>query len=202
MLAAGFAGTALGLLGGRVASATTPPTDGTGTTAPTGGDEVSTPPQRPTGTDFALLNYAQSIELAARDLYQSTLDAGATEPLVGTLRNQHQAFSDILRGILGTRSIERRNPGVFQQFSGDFATTDVNAGALAAYQLESAFVATYTELVGRLEGTDGARLIGSILVAEARQAAILADVAGRGDDFDEVFNDNVPALSIDTSGGG
>ena len=87
-------------------------------------------------------------------------------------------------------------------FSGDFDTTDVNAGALAAYQLESAFVATYTELVGRLQGTDGARLIASILVAEARQAAILADVAGRGDDFDAVFDDDVPALSIDTSGGG
>ena len=69
VLAAGLAGTALGLIGGRAASAGTTPSDEE--------PEREEPPARPTRRrTLELLGFAQSVELTARDLYQASLDAG------------------------------------------------------------------------------------------------------------------------------
>ena len=110
VLAAGLTGTALGLLGGRVASAspdTTEPTE-EGSTPPSSAAPATTttlPPKRPSTTDLALLNYAESIELAATNLYQASIDAGAKDDLVKMLVANHRGYADLIRGILGTRSI-------------------------------------------------------------------------------------------------
>jgi hypothetical protein len=56
--------------------------------------------------------------------------------------------------------------------------------ATAGYDLESAAVATHTELLGRLTNADAAKLIASVLAMEARHCAVLADLSGRGDDLD------------------
>jgi len=49
----------------------------------------------------------------------------------------------------------------------------------AAYALESAMVATHTELLGELVGIDGATLLASIQSAEARHGTVLADLSGQ-----------------------
>ena len=63
----------------------------------------------------------------------------------------------------------------------------------AAYDLESTLVATHTELLGELEGVDGAKTIASILMMEARHCTVLADLAGRGDDLDALFENTARA---------
>ena len=51
----------------------------------------------------------------------------------------------------------------------------------AAYDLESTAVATHTEILGELQGTDGAGLIASILIVEAAHGTVLADMMGSTD---------------------
>ena len=60
------------------------------------------PTQRPTPADIALLNFAESFELAARDLYQASIDAGNEDDLVKALAGNHRGFADVIKGILGT----------------------------------------------------------------------------------------------------
>jgi hypothetical protein len=206
VLAAGLTGTALGLLGGRVASAspdTTEPTE-EGSTPPSSAAPATTttlPPKRPSTTDLALLNYAESIELAATNLYQASLDAGAKDDLVKMLVANHRGYADLIRGILGTRSIGIPDTSLYDERLSKFQVADLEALAPPAYDLESALVATHTDLLAKLEGTDGAADIASILIVEARQAVVLADAAGKGGDFDALFDDTAIALTPPTSGG-
>ncbi len=206
VLAAGLTGTALGLLGGRVASAspdTTEPTEGGSTPPSTAAAPATTttlPPKRPSTADLALLNYAESIELAATNLYQASIDAGAKDDLVKMLVANHRGYADLIRGILGTRSIGIPDTSLYDERLSTFQVADLEALAPAAYELESALVATHTDLLAKLEGTDGAADIASILIVEARQAAVLADAAGKGGDFDALFDDAAIALTPPTGG--
>jgi hypothetical protein len=206
VLAAGLTGTALGLLGGRVASAspdTTEPSAG-GSTPPTTAAAPATtttlPPKRPTTPDLVLLNFAESVELTARDLYQASIDAGAKDDMITLLVNNHRGYADVIRGILGTRSIGIRNNDLYNELSGKFAVSDLRALAPVAYDLESTLAATHTDLLAGLEGTDGARIIASILIVEARQAAVLADAAGHSGDLDALFSDAATSLELPSGG--
>jgi hypothetical protein len=60
-----------------------------------------------------------------------------------------------------------------EAFSGDQASI-----VAAAVDLENQIVATHTDIVGQLNGINGARLLASILIAEARHALVFADLAG------------------------
>ena len=207
LLAAGFAGSTLGLLGSRAVSASpdtsTPPTDeGSTSPTPSSGPSTTEPPLQPTAEDIPLLQFAHGLELAARGLYQAALDAGADDDTLVVLRDNHQASADVLKGLLGTAGDQPSDGGVFAQFERDFGSSDVAAVAMAGYELESAAIATYTELVGQLQGLDGAQLIASIVVVQARHAAVLADMAGRGDDFDALFENDAQPLSASQSTGG
>jgi Ferritin-like domain len=200
VLAAGVTGTALGLLGGRVASAsadTTPTTDGGSTPATTAAPATTTtaPPQRPTPEDVVLLNFAEAVELSARDLYQVAIGAGTKGDVVNALADNHRGYADVIRGMLGTRSVGVRDPGVYQQYESQFKVADIAALSGPALELESALVATHTEMLRKLVGTDGARRLASILIVEARQAAVLADIGGAAGDFDKLFTDTATALT-------
>ena len=205
LLAAGVSGTALGLLGGRAAAASTDTT--TPTSDPATQDQPATPaatttlpPMRPTEPDIELLQFAESFELAAKDLYAAAVAAGVEGEAFAVMAQNHQAFASILRGILGVRGALARSDDVYDTYGADFTTSDATAVAEAAYELENTAVATHTELIGGLEGIDGAKVIASILVVEARQAAVLADILGRGDDYEALFENDAEALTP-TSGG-
>jgi hypothetical protein len=198
VLAAGVTGTALGLLGGRVASAstdTTPTTEGGSTPATAAATTTTAPPQRPTPEDIVLLNFAEAVELAARDLYQDAIAAGVTGDVVTALADNHRGYADVIRGILGTRSVGVRSEDLYEQYASQFKVADMTALAGPAYELESTMVATHIELLRSLRGTDGARLLASILIVEARQCAVLADIVGKGDDFDALFENTATPLT-------
>ena len=162
LLGASFAGAALSLIAGHSASAST-------------GERVS-------DSDLALLLFAQSLELAARDLYEAAGAAGADDPVFGVLADQHEAYAQGIAAFIGEPA-DTRDDGVFDSLESTFAVSDRIAVATAGYDLESAAVATHTELLARLENVDAAKLIASILAMEARQCAVLADMSGRGDDL-------------------
>jgi hypothetical protein len=206
LLAAGFSGTALSVLGSRAVSAspdtTTPPGDVGEAPPETAGTATTEAPQRPTEDDVPLLQFAQSFELAARDLYQAAIDTGAEEETLTAVRDNHQAAASILRGLLGTRSTQTRSDEVFGRFERDFASADIGAVANAAYELEATAVATHSELVGELAGIDGAHMLASVLVVEARQSVVMADLAGRGGDLRALFDESARPLSPGPTSGG
>lgn len=176
VLAAGLGGAAVSLLprlAGR-AGATTPPPDAPATT-------TTAPPLQPTDADITLLVFAESVEIAARDLYDIALGSvqfdDVQRAVVTSIRDAHAAYYHALSGMLGRRGSAVANAEVIDALASDFRG---NADSVleAMYGLESTAVATHTDLLAELEGTDGAKLIASILVVEARHGTVLASLRG------------------------
>jgi hypothetical protein len=159
---------------------------------------ATTPPEPPTGTDTDLLAGLQGLELAARDLYQAAIDAGADDGsgVLTTLRANHQGYANAISGLIGGAAPQARNDAVFDRFRGEFETSDVEAVAAAGYDLESGAVATYLDALGELEGTDGAALAAAVLIVESRHGAVLADMLGQGDDLDALLVIDATPLPI------
>jgi len=176
LLGAGLGGAALSLLpflAGRAAASTG--TDASTTTAP---------PKRPTDDDIALLGFAQQLELTARDLYDVALAvegwSQAQATLVVTIREAHEQFANAISGALGREAPGEPSPELLDQLRADFGGTPADA-LQAMYDLESAAVATHSDLLAKLQAIDGAALVASIQIAEARHGTALADIAGNTD---------------------
>jgi hypothetical protein len=215
VLTAGVTGAALGLLGARTAAASQATTTTTATTAPTTGTETTTPgsgapttaattttlpPRQPTPTDIPVLQYAESIELAARDLYTAAIAAGVKDDVITALQSNHRGYADVVRGMLGVNSVGVPDAGLHSSFADRFNLTDAPALAGPAYELESMLVATHNESLRKLVGTDPARRIASILIVEARHCAVLADISGKSTDFAALFENAAPALTPPAEG--
>jgi len=192
LLGAGFGGAALSLLpllSGR-ASASTPPTSDAATT-------TTAPPQRPTDDDVAALGDAQRAELATVALYDSGIAIGgwpdAQLIVISNLREAHKAYADALAGLLGRQAPGTPSDAVVKQFSDGFTGSAADMLS-AAYELESALVATHTEILGLLSGTNGASLIASIQVSEARHGTVLADLNGKSDAADLLVDKEADSL--------
>ena len=182
LLGIGLGGAAVSLLPWLVgrASATTTTSATSDTTAAT---TTTAPPKRPSDDDVTLLGFAQTVEIAAFRLYEEALasdDFDADEQaVIATFHDAHQAYAASLSGFLGRDAPQALNPvydEMLASFQGDKATV-----LQAAYNLESVAVATHTDVLGQLQGTDGAALIASILVVEAAHCTVLADIGGETD---------------------
>ena len=190
LLGIGLGGAAVSLLPFLVgrANATTPTTGPSATTAAT---TTTAPPKRPSDDDVALLGFAQGVELAARNLYDVALGTNDfddnTRAVIATIRESHDAYAASLSAILGRLAPQTANP-VFDTLKSSFGG-DKKSVLDAAYSLESTAVATHTDVLGKLQGTDGASLIASILIVEARHGTVLAYLNGSTD---------LDALLVDT----
>lgn len=189
LIGVGVGGAAVSLLpflGGRAAAKTA--ADSTTTTAP---------PQRPTSGDTALLGQAQQVELSARALYD--VAAGLTgwsaeeATVIVTIREAHEAFAQSLAGLLGVDAPGEADAALVRSLQGNFSGTPSTA-LKAAYRLESALVATHLELLGSLQGTDGAALVASIQTSEARHTTVLADLAAFTDESDLLVDEEAASL--------
>jgi Ferritin-like domain len=182
VLTAGLAGTTLALAGWRSAAATTPPT----------------PPSRPTDADVALLASLQGMEFAARDLYRTALDAGANDDggVVATLRSNHAGYANRISALIGGAAPQSADAALFEQFAGDFETSDVTALAEVAYEFESSVVATYLEALRELEGVEAAALVSSVLIVESRSCTVLAGMSGQGDDLDALLDNDAEPFTL------
>lgn len=186
VLGAGFGGAALSLLlaGRGTASASAPTT--------------TAPPLRPTTDDVALLDFAQGVEMAARELYDMALQSSSLSDVeravIVTIRESHDAYVQSFSGLLGREASQQTNADAVAAFADAFggSTADMLAAASA---LESTAVATHTELLGQLQGIDGAKLIASIVVIEARHGTVLASLAGKSGLDDLLVNEEAAALA-------
>jgi hypothetical protein len=149
---------------------------------------ISDSPVRPTEADTELLASAQASALATRDLYQAAVAAGAggdhTASFVA-IAAHHDAYAQAISSLIGRAAPQARDNGIFSANKSDFESGTTTA-ALAAHALENSLVSAHTELIGELEGTEGAALIASMVVIESRHVVALATIAGKSpiDDID------------------
>jgi hypothetical protein len=149
---------------------------------------ISDSPVRPTAADTELLASAQATALAVRDLYQAAVAAGAGGEHVACLVSiaaHHDAYAQSISSLIGRAAPQARDSEVFSNNEADFGS-DTMATALAAHALENSLVAAHTALIGELESTEGAALIASMVIIEARHVVALATIAGKSpiDDTD------------------
>lgn len=196
LLGIGLGGAALSLLPflmGRASATTT--TGSTSDTTPT--TTTTAPAKRPSTDDVTLLGFAQSVELAVRDLYDVALGTSGFDAdqraVIATIRESHDAYAASLSAILGRLAPQTPNP-VVDSLSSSFAG-ETSTVLAAAYTLESTAVATHTDILGKLQGTDGATLIASILIVEARHGTVLAYLNGKTELDDLLVNDEADALT-------
>ena len=191
LLGIGLGGAAVSLLPFLVgrAGATTPSTGPSDTTPAT--TTTTTPPKRPSGDDVALLGFAQTIELAARNLYDVALATNQFDDneraVLATIRESHEAYATSLSGELGRNAPQEVNP-IFDDLKSSFGG-DKASVLDAAYGIESTAVATHTEILSNLQGTDGASLVAAILIVEARHGTVIASLNG-SNDLDKLLVDN------------
>jgi hypothetical protein len=191
LLRAGAGGAALSLLpfaARRVQATTTPePT----APAPT----TTAPPQRPTAADVELLAAAQTLEWAAATLYNGSRGSASLDEtqaaVITVIAEHHEAYAQALSALLGRDAPNVAAPGLLER-ADDFNADPIGQG----YELESALVATHTEVIGALQGTDGAALIASIMAVEARHGTVLADLGGRSEVGDLLVDDEQPAFEV------
>jgi hypothetical protein len=208
LLGAGLTGAALSLLpvaarraGAQSDGATTTTTAAAGATTSTAPATTTTaPPKRPTDSDITALAFAQTIELAAFRLYQAALAAGGLDDVENrvfvTVSEAHRAFSNSLSAFLGRAASGEAHPGLLAKYTGRFSSPSTRFAA--AIEVESAFVATYHDVIGTLRGTDGATLLAGISVAEARHGTVLADASG-ATDLPTLLDDK-PATALKVGG--
>ena len=196
LLGAGFGGAALSLLpllSGR-ASASTPPTGDTAEAATT----TTAAPLRPTEEDVTLLGDAQRAELAAVTLFDQAIAMGGRSDVqltvVSNLREAHNAYANALSGLLGRQAPGTASEAVVTLYTDGFNGASAGDMLDAAYELESALVATHTEILGSLVGTNGASLLASIQVNEARHGTVLADLNEKSDPADLLVDKEADSL--------
>ncbi len=137
-------------------------------------------PRRPTAADTQLLGFAQTVELAARDLYGLAVAAGAggqQNPSLAAIAAHHDAYAQAISAVIGTEAPQTRDENLFTMLSSSF-DTKADSMARAAHDLENTLVATHQSLLASLDGTEGAALIASIMIVEARHSAAMAVLAG------------------------
>ncbi|MDW3213437.1 MAG: ferritin-like domain-containing protein [Ilumatobacteraceae bacterium] len=170
LLGAAVGGAAIALAGGRSVAAATP----AGLS-----DE-----------DLSISGSAIALELAARDLYDSAIAAGADDEIWTAMREQHESYAQRLAGITGI-SATTRDQESFDQLGDGFATSDP---AAAAFDLENTLAATHLELLGQVADVDIAKAMASFVAIESRHATVLATLSGQADDFDALFVN--PAVAV------
>jgi len=159
---------------------------------------ASAAPTTPSTADADLLSAALGAELAAAELYQMAIDAGADDELLTVIQSNHQQYAERLGATIG-QSPDTVDQGVVDEWQAAFESSDVSAVAAEAATFEQSLVATHLEQIEQLESSQGVELSSSILVVEARQAALLAALAG-GDVEDMLATERNP-LALTTPAG-
>ena len=181
VLAAGLTGTAPGPARRRVASASADTTEPTDASRRRRRRRRRRRPPRCRRSDRRRRHRAaqlrRGVELAARDLYQAastpaprtTCSRCCVDQPPGVRRRDRAASSATRSGAPRRRRSTTTSRAVRRR-------PTCRRSRRPAYELESTLVATHTELLGQLEGIDGAQADRLDPDVEARHCAVLADV--------------------------
>ena len=159
-----------------------------------GGSRAAAAPTKPTPADSAALVQAMRLETAAQDLYEVAAArlSGDDAVLATVIGNNHKAYAQSIAGATGV-SNDQRSDEVYDSLRAAFDTSDPQAFANSARQLENTAVATHTALLGGCESSSAIELTASIITTEARHAAVLTSLAGFAANLDQMLvNDAVP----------
>jgi len=142
--------------------------------------------RRPTQADVAPLGFMQQVETAIVALYDSALAREGLDEtsrsVLSAIRESHQGYGQAVGAMLGQAAPEKSETTSFTEFElglGDGSIAEIAEIAEAAYRVEAIALATHLDLIGKLEATDGGRLLASIAVMEARHCTVLSHLAGR-----------------------
>jgi hypothetical protein len=211
---AALAGSAVAAAVASPALAQTATTGATGTASPAGtssgaGAAASTtapaptttaPPKRPTPADQVLLGFAQSLELAAAQLYTQAIPGLSKDwqPIAAIFGRHHQSYGEQIGALLGRRAPGVANQTLLDQYGPKFGGGE-QAVLGGAYELEISLAASYTQLLGQLKGTDGITLVASVQPVEARQAVVLGQATNVSDqDLMPVVEGEEPGATVFT----
>ncbi len=136
---------------------------------------------RPTAADVELLSFAQSLELAAVELYHQAAETLGGEPalaagVIDVIRSHHQAYADSFSGMLGRDAQNAVNQALIAEYMEAFS--DPEQVLVEASALEDSLMATHLMAIGELEGTDAAELLASVVIIEARHNTALLQLTG------------------------
>jgi Ferritin-like domain len=158
---------------------------------------TTAPPRQPDSADIAQLSFAQTIELAARQLYSAALATDGlgdtTRAVIAEVSAAHLAYSQSLGALIGRTFPGEPLQSLVDEGAAAFSGSQADIVAAAA-ELENVLVATLTEMVGVMNSINGARLLSSMLIAESRHALVFADLAGRTE-LDDLLVDSALALT-------
>lgn len=155
-------------------------------------------PTSPTEGDKALLFEAMRAELSAEALYREATAAGLSGvagELALVFAENHVTYADKIAGGAGF-SADTLNEDLFEEFQSAFATDNSDEFAEAAAGLENALGATHTALLAEYESTKARKLTASIVVVEARMAAVLTDLGGLASNLDDIFEPDADVLDL------
>ena len=145
-------------------------------------------------SDINLLAFAQTAELATRDLYLSVVNraamSGDEQAILVLFHDHHVAYEQSLNGLLGKRAALVRDESLYAGFLVKLSNTAEIWATLL--EIENILVATHTAILERLESAVAAGLIASVITVEARHAAILATLISG--DLSLALDNNTQAL--------
>ena len=145
-------------------------------------------PNRPTDADLAGLQAALRLELTASDLFAAAAGqlSGSEADFANVVSENHEAYAQAIAGAIGA-SAQGRDDDLYDSLADQFTTSDAQSFAAVARGLENTAVDTHTALLGGYESADAIELTASILVVEARQAAVLTSMAGFASNLDDML---------------
>ena len=160
---------------------------------------TSAPPKQPTANDIGTLQFVYGLELAMNTLYlkaASKVDKD-TKPVIEMFGAHHLAYAQSIAGLLGRNAPTEMNKSFFAAFSSAAANGSGKEIAATLLTLENTMMKTHNGVLSVLAGTDGAKLVASIIAVQARHAAVLAGLAGKTD-LDSLLDNPAEALSPET----
>ena len=127
-------------------------------------------------SDTKLLAFAQTIELTTRDIYATVLTRKSLSDDESAMLEQfhahHVAYEQTLNGLLSKNAANKRDEAIYVSFSAKLS--EAQNIWVALLEIENIMIASHTKAIETIESAKIAALIASIIIVEARHAAILA----------------------------
>ena len=141
-------------------------------------------PKQPQAADLPLLAFAQSLELAAVQVYVAAAATGKLAPgvvaVATTFGRHHREHAQAIAGLAGKAATGVANPKLVKEYGAKVAAAKSQDDLLTiAFQLETAAASTYAYALTAILGTNPAATIASIQPIEARHAVVLGQALGR-----------------------
>jgi hypothetical protein len=129
------------------------------------------------------MSFAQSLELAAVQLYDMVITSGkldaTTASLFTTFQSHHRQHGQSYAALAGKAALSRANPRLISAWAPKFQSAGSQTELLRqAFDLENAAAASYTAALARVIGTNPAALVASILPTEGRHAVVFGQALG------------------------